>query len=98
MCIVPFAPNVWTLLVPTVVFGVAQSLNVPYAFSLLTAATPKENRGAFLAVNSTTLRLGQTVGPLLMSVAAAGLGLGGAYFSVAVLAVAMSLLAFLLIR
>ncbi|QIN79144.1 MFS transporter [Rubrobacter marinus] len=98
LCAVPLAPNVWTLLVATVVFGVAQSLNLPNSFSLLTAAAPTENRGAFLALNSTILRLGQTVGPLLMSAAAAGFGLGGAYFAAAVLAVVMSLLALVLIR
>ena len=98
LCVVPLAPSVWALLVPTVIFGIAQSLNLPNAFSLLTAAAPKENRGAFLALNSTILRLGQTVGPLLMAVAAASLGLGGAYFAVAGLAVAMSLVAFFLIR
>lgn len=98
LCLVPLAPNVWALLVPTVVFGVAQSLNLPNSFSLLTTAAPKENRGAFLSLNSTILRLGQTIGPLFMSVMAAGLGLGGAYFVVAALAVAMSLLAPVLIR
>lgn len=98
LCLVPLASNVWLLLVPTVIFGVAHSLNLPNSFSLLTAAAPKENRGAFLALNSTILRLGQTIGPLFMSVTAAGLGLGGAYFITAVLAVAMSLLALVLIR
>lgn len=98
LCIVPLAPNVWMLLIPTVIFGVAQSLNLPISFSLLTAAAPKENRGAFLSLNSTILRLGQTIGPLLMSATAAGLGLGGAYFVAAALAVAMSLLALVLIR
>ena len=98
LCAVPLAPNVWVLLVPTVIFGVAQSLNLPNSFSLLTAASPKENRGAFLSLNSTLLRLGQTVGPLFMSVTAAGFGLGGAYFVSAALAVAMSLLALVLIR
>ncbi len=54
-------PNVWALLAATVVFGVARSLNLPNAFSFLTAATPKENRGAFFSLNSTILRLGHTV-------------------------------------
>lgn len=98
LCLVPLAPNAWALLVPTIVFGVAQSLNLPNSFSLLTAAAPKENRGAFLSLNSTILRLGQTVGPLFMSVTAAGLGLGGAYYVTAALAVAMALLALVLIR
>lgn len=65
LCLVPLAP--------TVVFRIAQSLNLPNSFSLLTAAAPKENRGAFLALNSTILRLGQTIGPLCMSVRASAL-------------------------
>ena len=71
---------------------------LPNAFSPLTAAAPKENRGAFLSLNSTSLRLGQTIGPLCMSITAAGVGLAGPYFVAGALAVAMSLLAFILIR
>jgi hypothetical protein len=58
-----------------VIFGVAQSLNLPPAFSLLNEAAPDENRGAFISINSTILRLGQTLGPVLMSVAAIPVGL-----------------------
>lgn len=68
------------------------------AFSPLTAAAPKENRGAFLSLNSTILRLGQTIESLFMSIIAAGIGLAGPYFVADTLAVAMSLLAFILIR
>ncbi len=96
--LVPLVPSVWLLLVPTVIFGVAQSLNIPNAFSLLNEAAPTENRGAFISINSTILRLGQTLGPVLMSVAAVPLGLGGAYFAGATLAAAMFLVALVLIR
>jgi hypothetical protein len=46
------------LLVPAVIFGVAQRLNLPPAFSLLNEAAPDENQGAFISINSTILRLG----------------------------------------
>ena len=98
LILIPLVPNVWLLLVPTLIFGVAQSLNLPPVFSLLNEAAPGENRGAFIAVNSTILRVGQTLGPVLMSVAAIPVGLAGAYFAGAALAAAMFLVAFILIR
>jgi ACDE family multidrug resistance protein len=78
--------------------GVAQSLNFPPAFSLLNEAAPDENRGAFISINSTILRLGQTLGPVVMPVAAIPFGLGDAYFAGATLAAAMFLVALVLIR
>jgi MFS family permease len=98
LCLVPLVPDVWLLFVPTVIFGVAQSLNVPNAFSLLNEAAPDENRGAFISINSTILRLGQTLGPVLTTTATVLLGLSGAYFAASVLAAAMFLVAFALIR
>ncbi|CAA9452235.1 MAG: Uncharacterized MFS-type transporter [uncultured Rubrobacteraceae bacterium] len=98
LILIPLVPNVWFLLVPTLIFGVAQSLNLPPAFSLLNEAAPDDNRGAFISINSTILRLGQTLGPVLMSVAAIPFGLAGAYFAGAALAAAMFLVAFILIR
>ena len=92
LALVAFVPYWWLLFVPTVIFGVAQSLNLPNVFSLLNEAAPDENRGAFLALNSTILRLGQTLGPVLMAVIAVPLGLAGA------LAAAMFVLALALIR
>lgn len=98
LILIPLVPNVWLLLVPTVLFGVAQSLNLPPVFSLLNEAAPDENRGAFISINSTILRLGQTLGPVLMSAAAIPVGLAGAYFAGAALAAAMFLVALILIR
>jgi ACDE family multidrug resistance protein len=98
LTLIPLVPNVWLLLIPTVIFGVAQSFNLPPVFSLLNEAAPTENRGAFISINSTVLRLGQTLGPVLMSAAATPAGLGGAYVAGAALAATMFLLALILIR
>ncbi len=98
LCLVPLMPSVWLLLLPTVVFGVAQGLNLPNAFSLLTSTAPQENRGAFMSINSTVLRLGQTLGPVVTASIAVPLGLGGAYFAAAALAAAMFFVAVVLIR
>lgn len=98
LILVPFVPVVWMLLASTVIFGVAQSLNLPNSFSLLNEAAPNENRGAFMSLNSTILRIGQTLGPLVMFAAAIPFGLDGAYLMTAVLAAAMFLVALILIR
>lgn len=98
LCLVPLVPSVWLLFVPTVLFGVAQTLNLPNAFSLLNEAAPTENRGAFISLNSTILRLGQTLGPVLMLAATLPFGLGGAYLLATALAAAMFLVTFALIR
>jgi MFS family permease len=98
LCLVPLVPSVWLLFVPTVLFGVAQTLNLPNSFSLLNEAAPVENRGAFISLNSTILRLGQTLGPVLMLAATLPFGLGSAYLLATGLAAAMFLIAFALIR
>jgi ACDE family multidrug resistance protein len=98
LILIPLVPNVWLLLVLTVIFGIAQSLNLPPAFSLLNEAAPDENRGAFISINSTILRLGQTLGLVFMSAAAIPVGLARAYFAGAALAAAMFLVALILIR
>jgi ACDE family multidrug resistance protein len=91
-------PNVWLLLVPAVLFGVAQGINLPNVFSLLNAHAPSENRGAFMATNGMSLRAGQTIGPLLMAATAGTLGLTGAYFAATALAVVALLLVITLLR
>ncbi|MDP9410542.1 MAG: MFS transporter, partial [Actinomycetota bacterium] len=93
LSLVALVPTLPLLLVPAVLFGVAQGINLPNVFSLLNAHAPSENRGAFMATNGMSLRAGQTIGPLLMASTAGTLGLTGAYLAAAGLA----LLAFFLI-
>lgn len=95
---VAFAPTLPLLFVPAVIFGVAQSLNIPIVFSLLNGLAPSENRGAFMSINGMTLRLGQTIGPLLMASTAGFFGLAGAYLAAAGLAIASFLIVLVLIR
>ena len=90
--------SLWLLLIPAVLFGVAQGINLPNVFSLLNAYAPSENRGAFMATNGMALRTGQTVGPLLMASLAGSLGATGAYLATAVIALAAFLLAFVAVR
>jgi MFS transporter, ACDE family, multidrug resistance protein len=98
LVLVAFVQNVWLLLIPAVLFGVAQGINIPNVFSLLNAHAPSENRGAFMATNGMSLRAGQTIGPLLMAATAGTLGLTGAYLAATALAVVALLLVVTLLR
>jgi ACDE family multidrug resistance protein len=91
-------PTLLLLLIPLVLFGVAQGINPPNVFSLLNAHAPNENRGAFMATNGMALRTGQTVGPLLMASLAGTLGATGAYLATAIIALVASLLASVAVR
>ncbi len=95
---VAVAPTLLLLLVPLVLFGVAQGINLPNVFSLLNSHAPNENRGAFMATNGMALRTGQTIGPLLMASLAGTLGATGAYLATAVIAVFAFLLALVAVR
>jgi MFS transporter, ACDE family, multidrug resistance protein len=66
MTVVAFVPSLPLFVVPAVLFGVAQGINLPNVFSLLNAHAPSENRGAFMATNGMSLRAGQTIGPIFM--------------------------------
>jgi sugar phosphate permease len=88
---VAFTPSLPLLVLPAVLFGVAQGINLPNVFSLLNAHAPTENRGAFMATNGMSLRAGQTIGPLFMALAAGTLGLTGAYLTAASLALLLIL-------
>lgn len=62
--ILPYTENVYGLLALIIVIGVGQGSTVPTIFNILTSIAPLEHRGAFMSVNSTALRAGQTAGPL----------------------------------
>lgn len=92
------SPSLWLLLVPAALLGVANGINIPNIFSLLNEVAPVENRGAFLSVNGMILRLGQTLGPVLMAAVAVPLGLTTAYVAAAVIAAATFILTLIVLR
>ncbi len=88
MIAIPLAPSFALLLVPAVLFGATNGISIPSVLTMLTGLAPAEYRAAFMSVNAMTLRLGQTLGPIV----AAGMlhigGLSGVYYGNAVLAAA----------
>ncbi|AGW12735.1 MFS transporter [Megalodesulfovibrio gigas] len=59
------SPALWWHVVPIMLFGMGQGLNIPSTQALMAEYAPPGNRGGFMAMNGTLLRLGQTIGPLL---------------------------------
>ncbi len=98
LALIPLMPSLWLLPLPILLFGLAQGINMPSAQSLLAGLAPIAYRAAFMSVNGMVLRLGQTLGPLVMGLA---FGLGGTnapFFGGAVLALAMVAISALTIR
>jgi MFS family permease len=79
LLIIPFISTLWLLVLPLILFGIAQGLNIPSLQTLLTNLAPAENRAVFMSLNGMVLRLGQTIGPILMGFVFVLSGLSGVY-------------------
>jgi ACDE family multidrug resistance protein len=98
MLAIPFVTNLWMLIVPTSIFGVAQGINVPSLMTLLAALAPMEQRGVLMAANGTIFRLGQTLGPLVMGMLFTISGLSGVFFGGAGCALVLFVLVLVVMR
>jgi MFS family permease len=79
--IIPFVPSLWLFVVPAMIFGTSMGLRIPCVQTLLSKAARLETRGTFMAINSMGLRLGQTLGPLVMGVVFTFWGLDLVFFT-----------------
>ncbi len=72
--IVYVAPFMLFMIVPVFLYGFGNGILIPNIQTQLSIIAPMEYRGAFMSLNSTMLRAGQTVGPLLSGIILAGAG------------------------
>jgi len=98
LLIVPLVHTIWLFLVPTVIFGIAQGMNMPSIQTLLARLAPTEYRAAFMSLNGMVLRLGQTLGPLIIGAIYLIGGFKGTFFASAGIAVAMFILASVVLK
>ncbi len=82
----PLAPTLPLLVIPIVIFGTANGINIPSFLVILTDFAPIEHRGAFMSLNGMVLRLGQTLGPVLAGIVVTTVGIDGAFYAGAALA------------
>ena len=78
------------MLVPAVLFGIGQGINIPALLSMLTENSPEKDRAMFLSINSMSLRLGQTVGPIMFGMIFSGFGIRAVFFTGAAMAMVMA--------
>lgn len=82
----PLAPTLPLLVVPIVIFGTANGMNIPSFLVILTDFAPIEHRGAFMSINGMVLRMGQTLGPVLAGIVVTTVGIEAAFYAGAALA------------
>ena len=97
LLIIPFVSTLWQLLIPTVIFGIAHGINIPTVQTLLAGFAPPEQRAAFMSINGMVLRIGQTVGPIMMGAVFLIWGISGTFIAGSIIAVFMVLLMLILI-
>jgi predicted MFS family arabinose efflux permease len=78
---VPFLPEHWLVALPVALFGVAQGMNYPVVMSLLAGLAPAEHRAIFMSANGMVLRIGQTLGPVIMAGVFAWGGMDRVFFT-----------------
>ncbi len=84
--IIPFINNVIMLIVPMLIFGLAQGINIPNLHSMLAGKAPGSYRAAFMSINGSVLRGGQTLGPAIVGVFYNYWGIHGLFWGCAILA------------
>ncbi|MEZ4906432.1 MAG: MFS transporter [Saprospiraceae bacterium] len=84
---IPFINSIFIFLIPILLFGTAQALNFPNLQTMLANLAPDNQRGIFMSLNGMNLRIGQTIGPLIIGLGFSYGGLKGAYFLSAIVAI-----------
>ncbi len=97
MLIIPWIHSIWWMLLPSAIFGAAQGINIPVLQTMLANHAPLQYRAAFMSANGMVLRLGQTLGPVLMGAAYLVAGISAAFYAGALTAVIMVIVVVLMI-
>lgn len=78
--LIPSITNVWLFLIPIIIFGIAQGINIPSILNLITGYAAKEYRAAFLSINWMVMRVGQALGPYLLGIVYLYYGIDGTFY------------------
>jgi len=96
--LIPNMANMYILLIPVLIFGSAQALNIPSLLTTLSKLAPDNQRGAFMSLNGMVIRLGQTLGPMIIGIGYSISGLKGAYYLGALMALLGLIVSFTMIK
>ena len=95
---IPLVHNLWIFLIPILIFGSAQALNIPSLQTAIANLSPDNQRGAFMSLNGMMLRIGQTIGPLVIGIGYSLNGIPGAYYLASCFALLGVVLLFVMIK
>jgi MFS family permease len=84
LLILPIVPNFWLLFIPLFLLGAAQGIALPSSQALLAGLSAQESRAGFMAVNTSIMSWGQTLGPFLGSIAVRFWGIQSVFYTSAV--------------
>lgn len=96
--LIPYTNHLYLFLLPILLFGAAQALNIPSLQTSLAGLSPDNQRGALMSLNGMVLRIGQTLGPLVMGIGYALGGMIGVYYLSGIVALLGLLVLFTMIR
>ncbi|MDZ7740906.1 MAG: MFS transporter [Bacteroidota bacterium] len=91
-------PGIWYLLISVFFFGLAQGINIPSVQSMLAGKAPIQIRAVFMSINGSVLRLGQTLGPLVMGWVYVSFNLAATFIAAFFIALMMISIVFFLIK
>lgn len=96
LLLIPAAGSIYILLIPVLIYGVGHGINIPSIQTLLSNIAPLEYRAAFMSMNGMVLRIGQTLGPVIMGLVFAVSNITFVFLAGALFAVAGVVLLFFL--
>ncbi|MEM8779737.1 MAG: MFS transporter [Cyanobacteria bacterium P01_G01_bin.49] len=88
LVITPGIENIWMLLIPSILFGIAHGIVFPTTQALLAELAPDQNRAGFMAVVAVAVPLGQALGPVLGGLAFGVWEIRGVFYAGTFLAIA----------
>jgi len=86
LVLMPFVGNPWVMIIPVLLFGMAQGILIPNIQNYLSRYSCVKNRGIVMSVYGSSMRIGQTLGPLIMGLMFPLVGIDGIFFVCAALA------------
>ena len=90
--LVPFLPSLPLIVIPGIVVNFGMGIIIPCVQTSVSQKAPPEYRGAVMSLNSTAIRIGQTVGPPAMALPYGIGSFDAVYFAAAALSLLMLLI------
>ncbi len=98
MLLLSMAHEWWQLLLPIVTFGMAHGMIIPGIQTLLVGFAPMSESAGFMSINGMVLRIGQTIGPVMIGIFYALGGTSTAFLGGAAVAVVMIAVTAILVK